>query len=253
MRRRVREKRLRQTLADSQQALRMRTDVLSMVSHDLRNELTALLLSITSLEAEASADDRRRDRSRIEAIRRAAMRMNRMTSDLLDLTSIEAGHLALDRCEIAASELVTEALTTWRDAVAHKGLRFDVLDAVGPLRVSCDRERVAQIFANLISNALKFTAVGAVRLIAERDGESVRFGVADTGPGIPSAEQRRLFDAHFSGEDGVRRGHGLGLYIAKGLVEGLGGQLSVESRPGLGSTFYFTLPMTLQPQPVFHA
>jgi signal transduction histidine kinase len=108
----------------------------------------------------------------------------------------------------------------------------------------CDRSRVLQVFSNVIGNAIKFCRSGdRITVATARDGDLIRFSVADTGPGIKPDAMAFLFDAYWSGPQDARHGSGLGLFISRGIVEGHGGRIWVESTPGEGATFYFTLPI----------
>jgi signal transduction histidine kinase len=111
------------------------------------------------------------------------------------------------------------------------------------LGVLCDRQRVLQVFSNLIGNAIKFTpAGGEIAIDVKADADQVRFAVSDSGPGIPQADLAHIFDRYWQRRETARRGTGLGLFIAKALVEGHHGRIWCESQIGKGSTFYFTLP-----------
>ena len=127
-----------------------------------------------------------------------------------------------------------------RPLAAEKGI--DLVARAIPGDVSCDRGRVQQVLSNLVGNAIKFSPPGGrVTMAARQDGPRVRFEVVDTGPGIAAADQVKLFDRFWQSDRGDRRGIGLGLSIAKGLVEAHGGQIGVESTVGAGSTFWFTI------------
>jgi signal transduction histidine kinase len=235
----------------AQRAVRAREDVLSIVSHDLKNQLSAIMMGVAAITAAAPANERRRERRKLEIISRAGRRMERMTSDLLDLSSIEAGHLAMERTEVEVETLLGECAETWLPVTRDKGMVLEVSPADPTLRVTCDRERVQQVFANLIGNSLKFTQPGpggAIRIAAEPCGAMVHFSVKDTGPGIPRTQQRHLFNRYWQAEETARRGRGLGLYIAKGIVELLGGSIWVESKAGEGAAFFFTLPCVDEPR-----
>jgi signal transduction histidine kinase len=235
----------------AQRAVRAREDVLSIVSHDLKNQLSAIMMGVAAITQAAPSDERRKERRKLEIISRAGRRMERMTSDLLDLSSIEAGHLAVEPDEVEVEALLGECAETWLPLARDKGLALEVAAADPTLRVTCDRERVQQVFANLIGNALKFTPAGpesAIRIAADPHGAMVLFSVRDTGPGIPRAQQRHLFNRYWQAEETARRGRGLGLYIAKGIVELLGGSIWVESKSSDGAAFFFTLPCADEPR-----
>lgn len=222
----------------ARRAVRLRDDVLAVVSHDLRTPLTTILASTEGL-LHRSSDDARPP---IERCRRAAQRMRRMTSDLVDAASIEAGTLAVVRGEHDVAAVLQDAIELMQpqaDPLAIRLVRDDV-----HARARCDGERIVQVLGNLVGNAIKFSPTGSeVRLGAEvRDG-TVRISVADRGPGIAADALPHIFDRYWRLTDGGnRRGVGLGLYIAKGIIEAHGGQISVDSRVGHGSVFRFTIP-----------
>jgi PAS domain S-box-containing protein len=220
-------------------ATQVRDDVLGVVAHDLRNPLATILLQASLLGAEPE----RRSRKAEETIERAANRMNRLIQDLLDVARMEAGQLSIERARLRTGELVSEALETQRPLAASASLELQLDLSSDLLDVWADRDRLQQVFENLIGNALKFTepkgqiTVGA----APWDGEAL-FWVADTGRGIASEDVPHLFDRYWQARRAGRRGAGLGLPIVKGIVEAHGGHIWVESTPGRGSTFFFTIP-----------
>ena len=176
-------------------------------------------------------------RRHLEVIHRAGSRMENLSDDLLDTASIQAGRLLLELRREPADEVVGEALDLEQQRAEEKGI---VLERVCDLRgvdVVCDRDRIVQVFGNLIGNALKFCRAGdTIVVMAERDRDYVVFSVADTGPGIHPDVLPHVFDRYWSG-DRAKRGSGLGLYISRGIVEGHGGRIWVESRPGSGARF----------------
>jgi signal transduction histidine kinase len=235
----------------ARQAGRARDDTLGVVSHDLRNGLNTVLTAVGLLLRSLPPDDEgRRDRKHVEAIRRSAERMNRLIGDLLDVASIEAGRLFVDPQRTAVRPLVKEAADDARARAAEKALRLEYTVTGGPLEVVCDRERVLQVLGYLIDNALKFTPEGgSVKIAADiRDGE-VEFAVRDSGVGIPRTQLPHIFDRFWQATPRARLGSGLGLTIAKGVVEALGGRIWVESDEGVGTTFHFTLPRSAAPSP----
>ena len=222
-------------------AIRSRDDVLAIVSHDLRNPLGMVLLSATTLLTEFATDARAR--KHLEMIQRATARMEHLIDDLLDTASIQAGKLALDVRPEPAEAVLAEARDL-QEPLAHERQIELQVDCEAPgIDLQCDRDRVLQVFGNLIGNALKFCRPGdTVSVRCERTGDAVRFTVADTGPGIDPALLPHLFDPYWSAPAPGRRGTGLGLYIARGIIERHGGRIWVESQPGNGTTFCFTLP-----------
>ncbi len=241
--------------AEAQESVRAREDLLAIVSHDLRNPLgvvlasSALLLK-SSLPPEPPGKEGRA-RRQVEAIERAGNRMNRLIRDLLDFAAIQAGHLSVSSHPREVGMLIREILDALEPLAAAKSIKLvDGGAEESGLQISCDHDRVIQLFSNVVGNAVKFTPEGGmVTLRAEPDGSMVRFAVADTGPGISTDELPYVFDRYYQARRRNRDGIGLGLSIARGIVEAHGGRIWVESptaNPGAGSTFFFTLPAPQQ-------
>jgi signal transduction histidine kinase len=179
----------------------------------------------------------------MDVINRGAKRMNRLIQDLLDVARMEAGQLTVERARLSAGGLIAEAVDVQRPLASSSSLELRV--EVGPdvAEVWGDRDRLLQVLENLIGNGIKFTQAGG-RITAgatSRDDEVV-FWVADTGCGIPSESLPQVFDRFWQATRTGRQGAGLGLPIAKGIVEAHGGRIWVESTAGTGSTFFFTIP-----------
>ncbi len=228
---------------EAQEALRARDDVLRVVSHDLRNPLSTIHMSTELLlDSQVPLDEEQR-RRQVHMIRRSAERMNRLIQDLLDVARIEAGRMYLERDYLQPANLVREAVELNAALAAAKALtlRPEGGDATSP--VLADRDRVLQVLANLIGNAIKFTPSGGeITVRAEPVNGEICFSVADSGPGIREDDLTRLFRPFWQGRRGGREGAGLGLTIAKGIVEAHGGRIWATSEPGAGATLCFTLP-----------
>ncbi|CAN5522290.1 hypothetical protein BH24GEM3_BH24GEM3_01390 [soil metagenome] len=233
----------------AQQALRAREQILRVVSHDLRNPLTAVfahadLLLHTLMEKGGDPTER----AWVETIRRAADQMNRLIRDLLDVTSLEAGRLSFEPESCRVDSLLEEALDMLLPLAAERGIRLEAELPEQPLAVRADRERILQLFSNLVGNAIRFTPrQGSIALRVRPAGTEVHFSVADSGIGIPAEDLPHLFEPFWKGKRSGREGTGLGLSIARGLVEAHGGRIWVESSVGVGSTFHFTLPVAESP------
>ena len=252
--------RARSTLVDSdrieeelRRVVAARDEVLAIVSHDLRNPLSAVQLS-TRLLGELGLDERAR--KHVEMIQRATRSMSRLIDDLLDAVSIDSGKLALDVRPVRVAEVMKE-LRARNEALARdRGVELRVTCEAPPgapdLAILADRPRVLQVFGNLIGNAVTFCRTGgAVSIGCQLAGDAVEFSIADTGPGIDPGLVPHLFESYWSAPPSIRRRIGLGLYIAKGIVERHGGWIRVErsemgggtdARPGAGPTIAFTLP-----------
>lgn len=220
-------------------AVRYRDELLSVVSHDLRNPLGAILMLTDALLAVEGPSATRQ----LEAIRRAAKRMLEIVTDLLDVASIGQRHLAVALNVEGVVPMVLEALETMRPLAASRGVHLGFASGVGVCDVLADRLRVHQILTNLIGNAIKFASRGGrVDVQVERVDAGVRFAVSDSGPGIAPADLPHVFERFWQAPATARGGAGLGLYIVKSLVEAHGGTISVQSELGVGTSFSFTLP-----------
>jgi signal transduction histidine kinase len=231
----------------AQQAVRARDDLVAVVSHDLRNPLGVVQMQSSLLLrglGPQDEDSSRRLRASAERIQRAVDRMNALLSDLLDLAKIEAGRFEVHPTRQASSVILDEALVVMSPLAEQKSIRL-VIDASPSADVLADRDRIYQVLSNLLSNAIKFTPEGGeIRLCTQSAAEGVRFSVIDAGPGIPARELPHIFNRYWQARKTARQGSGLGLYIAKGIVEAHHGRIWVESSTGVGSSFHFVLPAT---------
>jgi signal transduction histidine kinase len=229
----------------SDEELANRDDFLAIVSHDLRNLLGGIVLSSSLLSKRASeTDEGKRIVVTGKRIQLYAARMNRLIGDLVDVVSIDAGHLA---CTIVPSDplaLISETLETFRRAAEDKGILLQS-EVTGALpRAAFDYERMLQVLSNLVSNALKFTVRGGkISIRGERTGDEVHLSVSDTGLGIPPNMFDAVFLRFWQIPTNDPRGTGLGLYISKSIVEAHKGRIWIESKVGQGSVFHFTIPV----------
>jgi signal transduction histidine kinase len=229
---------------EAQRAVRTREEVLAVVSHDLKNPLGSISLSVQLLRRllpEGEVGERMRNHTR--TIERSVERMDRLIRDLLDMASLQANRLKLDLGRYAADDLVREGLVLLEPLAIQKRIELRTRLLRERSWVRCDRDRFFQVLTNLVGNALKFTPEdGSVTVAVEPQGDFVRFSVRDTGPGIPSEAMPHLFEPFWQAKGTARQGTGLGLTISRGIVEAHGGWLEVETEQGQGSTFAFTLP-----------
>ena len=240
----------------AQQATRARDDVLGIVSHDLRNPLNTIsmasnfLLDIigpAGLEIPGGVPDAPPVSlgPKLNIIVRAVRRANSLIEDLLDVTRIDANRLAVDPAMVDGQSLLDEALLDADSVGSDATIRVTHAWDGNPSLVVADRGRIFQVFSNLVGNALKFTPKGgAIDVRGRLNGDEALFTIADTGSGIPQENLPHLFDRFWQARETRRAGAGLGLYIAKGIIEAHGGRLWVESKLGVGTTFFFTLPRT---------
>jgi PAS domain S-box-containing protein len=228
---------------EAEQATRARDDMLAVVAHDLRNPLHTVTMAV-SLMLENTPVERVQERRQVEIVRRAADRMNRMIQDLLDVKRMETGRLGIEVAPEAVDSIVNDTVEMLRPIAVGSSIVLEAQVAEELPQVLADSARIQQVLSNLVGNAVKFTPrQGRVLVCAEQVGDEIRFGVIDTGPGIPAEQVPHIFGRFWQAKPSDRRGIGLGLAIAKGIVEAHQGRIWVESHLGLGSTFYFTLPI----------
>jgi signal transduction histidine kinase len=229
--------------AAAEAAVNARDEVLRIVAHDIGNSLSAVKIHTMVLERTLPAGDAEA-RKHTEAIRNLTQQMDRLRQDLLDVAAIEAGRLSFEPGEAALAEVVDDVLGTVAGMAGEKALQIESCVPAGLPAVWADRERLHQVLSNLVGNAVKFTpAEGRIRVSAVLDGEEVRVAVEDTGPGIPAEHLENVFDRFWQARSTRRAGAGLGLAIARGVVEAHGGRISARSEVGRGTTFEFTLPV----------
>jgi len=228
---------------ESQQAVRAREEVLAIVSHDLRNPLNAVMLAASMLKMTEGIGAE--ESEQLDIIDISAKRMRRLIEDLLDVARLEGGQqLPIELAPIDVSALMHEMYELFRVQASASSVSLQCTAANNVPQVCADRHRILQVLSNLVGNSLKFTPSGGViSCRAEASGREVVFTVADTGPGIPKEHLGNIFNPYWQAKRTARLGAGLGLPIAKGIVESHGGRIWVESEPGRGTKFFFTLPV----------
>lgn len=239
----------REKAAQADARERLERDLLNTVSHELRTPLTAIKTSISGLQATPGAHSPAEERL-LQNIDRSTERLILLINDVLDMARLSAGRVTLRCAPVDLGELAREAIGTVRPLADAKGQSLE-LALPGPawatnLTVTGDRRRLEQVLLNILHNAIKYTpSAGVIRIGADGDGACVRVWVRDSGPGIAATDQDHIFERFYVGRaDGVERADatGLGLAIARSLIDLHGGSIGVTSQPGAGSTFYFTLP-----------
>lgn len=226
----------------AEDAVRTRDDVLRVAAHDLKNPIHTIKLSADLLVDVPLSEEQRE--KQFEVIRRTADHMNRLVQGLLDLKRLEAGHgIPIEPRATDVPSLLSQGHSLFEAQAQAKGVEIvREIPSVGVV-VRADPDRVLQVLWNLTGNAIKFSKDGGrVLLRAEEQSAEVLFSVADSGPGISPEDRDRLFDPFWQDKRTARLGTGLGLPISKAIVEAHGGRIWVESTPGEGSTFIFTLP-----------
>lgn len=224
-------------------AIEARDEILGVVAHDLRNPLSTIQLGAQVILQRLSPESRENVERSVEMILRSSKRANRLIEDLLEVRRAQVGRLTLRREDVSAMQMLVDLVEAQRPLVSAAMLGLEV-DLPRTLPTVCaDRDRVLQIFENLLGNAMKFTPRGGQVTVGGREeGNRVVFWVRDTGPGVPPEELSHLFDRFWQGRPADRRGVGLGLAIARQVVEAHGGEIWAESDVGRGTTVFFTIP-----------
>ena len=224
--------------AERKGAIETRDAILAIVSHDLGNSLSAIQLKAqVMLQKNVNSAD-------AVFIQRRAGEMARLIRDLLDVSSIEAGRLRIEKNVQAVGPLLKLVLEDLQQQAEQKSIRLGSELPTDNLDVDCDIVRIQQVLTNLIRNAIKFTQPGgSIQVQVERLAGEACFSVTDTGCGIPKSDLSHVFDRFTRASKSARQGTGLGLSIVRGIVEAHNGRIWVESREGVGSTFSFTLPL----------
>jgi PAS domain S-box-containing protein len=230
---------------EAREAVAARDEVLSIVSHDLGNPLSAIRVSARVLDRFLDGGEIELARPQLDGIRTAALQMERLIKDLLEVRRIEMGRLRLVPRPEPVQQMVAEAVQSLRAVAEEQGVTLEshVEDGL-PATIRADADRIQQVFSNLVGNALRYTAPGGVVTVGARTSEDgVVFSVSDTGPGIPAEDLPRVFDRFWQARQQGSHGLGLGLAIAKGITEAHGGRVAVDSELGRGSRFSFTIPL----------
>jgi PAS domain S-box-containing protein len=232
----------REARAQAEHAMRVRDEVVGLVAHDLRNPVHTITMGAANL-IDLPLPEEQRTRQ-LAVIRRSARTMDRLIRDLLDVTRIESGTFAIQQLPIHVKTLLEETLELFEPQARSRDVELTCAASQELPTVRGDRERLTQVLSNLIDNALKFTpSHGRIEMRATLLDDCVQISVADTGTGIAPAHLPHVFDRFWQADRTKRGGAGLGLAIAKGIVEAHGGRLGVESEVGRGTTFHFTLPL----------
>jgi signal transduction histidine kinase len=227
-------------VSEAQAASAAREEVLRIVAHDLRNPLSTILMAADLLGEPSVTTEQRSKHAAI--VKRTGARMNRLIYDLLDVAQMDTGQMIVEMREVEPAQLIANAMELMLPLAREASLSLvaDIADRLPP--VSADPERIGQVFSNLIGNAIKFTPPGGtITLRAELADERVWFSVTDTGAGIPPEQLEKVFGQFWQGQRTDRRGIGLGLTIARGIVEAHGGKIGVDSELRVGTRFWFGL------------
>lgn len=232
----------------ARRATRARDEVLGIVSHDLQNPIAAIAMGASVLHDQPPGDIESR-RQLLRMITESTEWMRRLIRDLLDVSAIEAGRLSIERRGEAPAPIVASATRMLASALVERSIDLHVAVPESLPLVNVDAARIEQVLVNLLGNAIKFTpAGGRIAIRATANSAAVEMSVADSGIGISPEEQAHVFERYWQARHATRRrGAGLGLAIAKGIIDAHGGRIWVTSTPGEGSTFAFTLPLAPAP------
>jgi signal transduction histidine kinase/CheY-like chemotaxis protein len=246
--------RIARTAQELQRASALKDRFLASVSHELRTPMTVILGFTGALLRGGQGELNAQQKESLERVQRNARMLLGLINDVLDISKIEAGKMEITRQRVDVAALLTQVRNDFSQIANRKGLKLTTESAAGPEPVTSDPDRLTQIFANLVGNALKFTDKGSILVRAEpRPEDRWALIVADTGIGIPEEEQETIFEEFRQGEPEEHRGRGgtgLGLAIVRKLVLALGGTISVESARGKGTRFTVLLPRDLPSEPL---
>ncbi|SEU22110.1 ATP-binding protein [Stigmatella erecta] len=221
----------------------LKNDLVATVAHEFRTPLTSLRMAIHLCAEEVVGPVTEKQADLLMAAREDCNRLQGIVDDLLDLSRIQSGRLVLNLRKLPSEDLVEGALGVHRTAAEERGVRLSHEVVPGAEEVEVDAERMQLVLSNLVGNGIRHTPEGGeVSVRVSREGATVRFEVKDTGEGIPPEEQARIFEKFYQAPGAPAGGAGLGLSIAQEVVQAHGGELGVQSTPGQGSTFWFTVP-----------
>jgi signal transduction histidine kinase len=229
-----------------EEASRAKSTLLATVSHELRTPLSSIVGFIDLLEQGIFGELPEQVHEPLARMRHSSLALLRLINDILDFSKMAAGYLTIDLEPVDLARVIRDVVGALQPQILEHGLTVTVAIAPDLPQVQANSARLAQVLTNLIANAIKFTERGTITVRAMDDGERVRFSVADTGIGIAPEQQRILFQEFRQIEDEHTRRHsgtGLGLVISQQLMQLMGGTLTMESTPGLGSTFYGEVPI----------
>jgi signal transduction histidine kinase len=225
----------------------LKSEFVSMASHELRSPMASMKMGVSTVLREMTGPLNEDQKLMLGIAERNIDRLTTLTSELLDLTKIEAGQLDILPAEVDLGTLAAEVVEADRPLAEHEGVDLVLAAPEEPVMATCDRDRIYQVIQNMVGNALNFTEEGSVTVsVAKETAERARVCIKDTGLGIPEDAIETIFDkwsrAHAETRS-EKRGTGLGLAISKGIVEAHGGGVTLQSKAGTGTTVCFTLPL----------
>ena len=225
---------------------RLKSEFLATMSHELRTHLNSITGFVSMILQGISGEINEEQRKQLSMVHSSSVHLLNLINDILDISKIEAGRMSFSKERFNIKDVISEVVQNVSPLISKKEVKLitEIPDEIP--EIYSDKRRVFQILLNLVSNAIKFTEKGEVRIKCEVDGDKLKISVSDTGKGIKEEDMETLFEAFRQISGSARRryqGAGLGLYLSKKLVTLLGGEIWVESEYGKGSTFTFTLPL----------
>lgn len=228
-------------------ALDLKGEFLSRVSHELRTPLNSILVLSQGMLQKPEGNLSDKYAGYLSIVEKCGRNLLKMINEILEISKMESGKFNLESREFDLCPLVEEVVISIRPLATEKGLELEIQPPDQNLRMKGDRERVQQVISNIISNAVKYTENGGVRIGCREEDGKIEIAVTDTGLGMGPEEQKRIFEEFYRAPEAVRQGEqgtGLGLTIASKFTRMMGGEIRVESQPGVGSTFYIQLPLS---------
>jgi nitrogen-specific signal transduction histidine kinase/CheY-like chemotaxis protein len=229
-------------------ALAAKTEFLATTSHEIRTPLNGILGMTQVMLADRGLDPTMRDR--IGVVHGAGVSMRALVDDILDVAKMETGNLTVEKAPVDLPAMLRDVSRMWEDQARAKGLAFDIDVSAAPSRIESDPARLRQVVFNLLSNALKFTQTGSIHVSSEvvsgADGDHVAIIIRDTGIGVAAEKLELIFESFRQADAGTTRqfgGTGLGLAICRNIAHAMGGDVTVVSEEGQGSTFTFAVPL----------
>jgi PAS domain S-box-containing protein len=235
--------------SELERAVQAREDVLAVVSHDMRNFLQSVKSGVHLLANQRNTLKEEMRDMIYDRLKITVDMMSRMITDLMDMTNIRVGRIAVSMRPEVISKLIHQAILVHEPLAQDKGIRLVSRISDPDDVVHCDRERVLQVLSNILGNAIKFTLSGQIEIQVARDGEHIQVSVHDSGAGIADEDLPHVFDAYWSSERDRSRGTGLGLYITKRIIEAHGTRIWIESRLGAGTRVHFCLNRLKESEP----
>jgi len=222
-------------------------EFIAMISHELKTPLTPIKIYATTLKKpKAFGELNQKQTEAVDAIHFNALRLERLIGDLLDVQRLETGRMMFSKEKFSVNEVLDEAVKDYQIMSQEKNIQISSkID--GEIILYSDKKRIDQVLDNLARNSIDFVPkdTGTIQIFAEKNNDNVLFTVKDNGQGISKEAQKKLFAKFYQADTSVTRRHGgtgLGLAICKGIVEGLGGEIWLESEEGKGTNVYFTIP-----------